>query len=91
MKELFSFLVANFNAISVNSTNLQTGFEYYHIDCQNHMSQRVEINISVDDNYWKLRIYSLSTISYEKEFENSKDLVERLKDFVNSRDFSRAH
>ena len=91
MKELMSFLVANFNSIGVNSTNLHTGFEYFHIDCNNHMSQRVEIDISIDDNYWRLRIFALSTIQYEKTFENSKDLVERLNDFVNSRDFSRAH
>ena len=91
MKNLMYFLVSNFNSVRVSSTNLNTGFEYFSIQCENHVSQRIEINISIDDNFWQLRIYSLSSITYEKDFENPHDLIERLKSFIGSREFSRGH
>lgn len=91
MKKLIMFLLATFNTISVNSSNLDCpSFGYYHIEVYNVMHQRIELDISIDDKSWRMKLFSLGTVTYDNEFDNPDELVDYLRQYSESKEFTRA-
>lgn len=85
---LINFLVANFNSLTINSTNLDSHIDFavYQITAKNDDNQIVTIDISRDDDLFNFTVSYIDHLEIT-ECTNMLSLIEAVRDFVENDDF----